>query len=401
MKKYPRPLTLTFIQRKDLGFGKYFDRDGLYLRVRKSGIKYWEHRVHINGRFHTIGLGRFPIVNLKEARSQVRRHLLLVEEGKDPLSMRSKEQIPTVAELAQTVLENHRHQWSNPTDPDAWLRRFELYVSKHIGSLPVSDVEPQDILKVLQPLWTAKRPTAMKVRQSLKQIMAHAIARGYRSDNPAGRSVSSVLPRGGAKRTHHRAVPYTEVATVLSAFENSNASLSSKLSLRFMVLTAARLKEVRGALWSEMDLVNRVWSVPAKRMKARNEHHVPLSSQSVSIIEQARAVLREDMLVFPSPTGGMLSNATHSVMFRKLGLACVPHGFRSSFRDWCGETGVKREIAEVCLAHTVGDAVEAAYLRTDLLELRRKVLDDWASYLNKTAASLPSDSEQSSNEEYR
>ena len=394
MKKYPRPLTSAFIQRQDLEPGKYYDRDGLYLRVRKTQSKYWEHRVYVNGRFHAIGVGRFPIVDLRAARSQVRRHLLLIEEGENPLSMRSKEKIPTVAELAEIVLEKHRHQWADSNAPNAWLRRFELYVSMPIGGLPVSDVEPEHVLKILQPLWATKRPTAQKVRQCLHQIMAHAVAEKYRTDNPAGRIISSLLMRGGAKRTHHRAVPYAEVATVLDAYQKSNASLASKLSLRFMVLTAARLGEVRGARWSEIDLNKRVWTVPAKRMKARNEHKVPLSFQSLEVLEQARELSGDDMLIFPSPTGGLLSNATHSVMFRKLGLACVPHGFRSSFRDWCGENGVPREIAEACLAHAVGNAVEAAYRRTDLLELRREVLDTWARHLEMTAPSHPNEGGQ-------
>ena len=385
MTTYPRPLTLTFIQSQPVPPGKYFDQDGLYLRVRRSGTKYWEHRVRVNGVLRTKGVGPYPVVSLKEARSQARRNLLLVEEGKDPFPKRLTAPVPTVAELVPEVIEKHRGNWSNPKEASRWFDLFNNHVLPHIGNRLVCDVERRDVMAVLSPIWNEKHATAVKVRRCLGELLEHAVASGYLADNPVDRVLCAVLRRGKTKKDHFPAAPYAHVAAVLDAVDRSGAMAATKHSLRFQVLTAARLGEVREARWSDIDFDKRVWTVPAERMKTRVEHGVPLSPQAIAVVEQARALGGANDLVFPSLGGAMLSNATHSKLLHELGFAWVPHGFRSSFRDWCGETGVAREVAEMCLAHAVGDPVEASYARSKLLERRRPIMEDWANYLDDRA----------------
>ena len=211
--------------------------------------------------------------------------------------------------------------------------------------------------------------------------MKWAIAQGYRTDDPAGEALLSALPTHTLAKTHYRALPHSEVPAALDTVRSSDAYPSTKLLFEFLVLTAARSGEVRFARWAEIDLSRSRWTVPAQRMKARREHQVPLSDRALAVLCEARERFSGDGLVFPSKTGRPPSDSTVSKLLRTLRIPAVPHGFRSSFRDWCGESGVSREVAEACLAHVIANKTEAAYARSDLFNLRVPVMQDWATYL--------------------
>ncbi len=246
-----------------------------------------------------------------------------------------------------------------------------------VGSNPTPSA---DVLGVLTPIWHTKPETARRVRNRIKAVMAWAIANGNRADNPAGDSLEPVLPRQSASKNHFPALPHKEVKGALEKIQESGAWDSTKLAFRFLVLTASRPGEVLGAVWPEFDLKNREWTIPAHRMRAGRQHRVPLSDSALDVLPQARSLSPETGLVFPNPTGKEMLNATMSKLAKDLELGAVPHGFRSSFRDWCADTGVAREVAEACLAHAV-DGVEGAYKRTDLFDRRRPGMDEWADYM--------------------
>ena len=221
---------------------------------------------------------------------------------------------------------------------------------------------------------------AQRTRQRISAVMKAAIAAGHRQDNPAGDAVTAALPKGGRKQRHQRALPYGEVAAALERVRESKAHPSTKLAFEFLVLTASRSGEVRLMAWDEVDLDIGLWTVPASRMKAGREHRVPLSSRAAIVLAEA-GERRENEIVFPSATGRRMSDNTLSKLLRDLGTEAVPHGLRSSFRDWCGESGHPRDVVEAALAHTIRNKAEAAYARTDLLARRRKLMEPWSGYL--------------------
>ena len=223
--------------------------------------------------------------------------------------------------------------------------------------------------------------------------MKWAIAQGYREDNPAD-AVLGVLPRVRHVAVHHRALPHAKVPAAIAAVHSSAAFPSTKLAFHLLVLTAVRSSEVRHARWEQIDFDAAMWVIPAHRMKTRVEHRVPLSGRALRVLHQARALSPGAELVFPSNSGAPIGKRTFAKLLRELGVEAVPHGFRSSFRDWCGETAVPREVAERCLAHVVRNDVEAAYARSDLYGRRAKVMEDWARYLDSDvcAENDPTDS---------
>ena len=221
------------------------------------------------------------------------------------------------------------------------------------------------------------------VRRRIGAIMKWAVAQNYRTDNPAGEAISAALPKSNGPAKHFRALPYSEVGAAIEKIRQSGAYIGTKLAFEFLVLTATRSGEVRGAKWREIDLEARVWIIPDKRMKTGREFRIPLSGRSIKILREAAELADGSGLVFPSVTGRPLSDATISKLVKENGIPAVPRGFRSSFRDYCAETGVAREVAEACLAHTVGSKMERAYFRSDLFELRREVMEEWAAFLGQ------------------
>ena len=368
--------------------GKYYDTFGLYLRVRPTGRRYWEQRVTVRGRRRTLGIGRYPIVTLRDAREVALENLRVVQTGGDPIQLRRAVQcVPTLTEAACAVLELHRSKWSSSRHAKLWMGSLEQHELPSLGSVPVSDLTSSDFLSVLTPIWSSIPETASRVRQRVSLVMRWAIVQGFRPDDPAGDALTSVLPTLPLTKTHYRALHHSAVSAALDTVRNSDAYPSTKLLFEFLVLTATRSGEVRFARWAQIDLSRSTWTVPAERMKARREHQVPLSTPAVAVLREARERFSGDGLVFPSKTGRPPSDSTVSKLIRELGIAAVPHGFRSSFRDWCGESGVSREVAEACLAHVVSNKVEAAYARSDLFNLRVPVMHDWANYL--TSGSQP------------
>ena len=387
MQEYERPLTNKFVQRAHLDPGKYYHKDGIFLRVRKSGSRYFEQRITIEGKRCNPGLGPYPIVTLALAEQLARANQCMVDEGKDPLSMKRalKQSVPTVEELAPVAFATLRPK-SNPRHAKVWLRTLEKHVFAHLGKRMVSEVTPADILNVLMLIWHQKPAMARMVRRCLSDVMTYAIGAGYRSDNPAGKVLRSVLPRNTKQSGHHRAIPHADVPKLLAALREARAMKCSKLALGFIVFTAARSAEVRLATWDEIDFDARVWTIPAARMKVACEHQVPLSPLAIAILAAARKLGDDTGLIFPSRKGRPISDGTLSNVLNKLDFDCVPHGFRSTFRVWCGDTGVSRELAEGCLAHVFGDPTQEAYKRSKWLEQRRPVMERWSAYVAETAA---------------
>ena len=245
-------------------------------------------------------------------------------------------------------------------------------------------------MAVLLPIWNEKRVTARRVRQRIGAVMRWAVAQGYREDNPAGEAIRAALPKNGFGPRHHRALPFAEVGGAIEMVRGSGAYPATVLAFEFLVLTACRSGEVRGAQWEEMDLEGREWRIPAERMKTHREHRVPLSRGALAVLREAQALADSSGLVFPSPRGRVLSEATISRLVRDLGIGAVPHGFRSSFRDWAAEcSDAPREVCELALAHVNTNRIEAAYRRTDLFERRRALMEQWAAFLAGPADSSP------------
>ena len=257
-----------------------------------------------------------------------------------------------------------------------------------IGTKRVDSIGAADVMEVLLPIWSTKRETARRVRQRIGAVMKWAVAQGYREDNPAGDAISAALPKNSVRRQHRKALPHAQVAEALQRARASKAHRATVLAFEFLVLTACRSGEVRGARWDEVDDATATWTVPPTRMKAKLEHRVPLSSRAVAVLDEAREIADRSGLVFPSPAGRVLSDSTLSRLLRDLDVGAVPHGFRPSFRDWAPECAdAPREVCELALAQVNGDRVEAAYRRSDLFEKRRELMDDWAAYLTAADAS--------------
>ena len=361
--------------------GKYYDLHGLYLRVSASGRRYWAQRITLGGCRRTLGLGCYPSVSLRVAREAALAHRRAVRAGNDPFELRRRESVPTFAEAARRVHSLWRPRWSHPRTAASWIRSLETHVFPAIGDRPISELAVSDLVAVLGPIRSTRAYLARTLRQRIARVMLWAVAEGHRTDNPAGDVLSSVLLRVSSAPVHHAALPHAEVARALARVRAVPGYPAPRLALEFTVLTAARSGEVRRASWSEFDLERSMWTVPAGRMKVRVEHRVPLSGGALGVLEQARTLSPGSSLVFPAKGGRALGDALLSQLLRDLQIPAVPHGFRSSFRDWCGETGVARELAEACLAHVVGSKVEAAYVRTDLFDRRVVVMEDWARYL--------------------
>ena len=360
--------------------GKYYDTLGLYLRVYPSGRKYWEQRFTENGSRRTEGIGRYPKVTLKQARGVALDNLQLLRPRAGPVDRLRRSSVPTLVAASREVLKLHRPKWNNPRQADIWYGSLKRYVFPRLGELPVSDITSDHLLEVLAPIWTSLNDTAQRVRQRLSAIMKWAVAQRYRTDNPA-EAVLGALPRVKRSKAHYPALPYADVADAIVLVRSSDAFLGTRLAFEFLVLTATRSGEVRSARWPEIDIHKARWTVPKERMKARVAHRVPLSMRSLEVLEEARQSFGCDGLVFPSPKGTVISDATISRLLKRLEVKAVPHGFRSSFRDWCGETSVAREVAERCLAHVIDNKVEAAYARSDLYNRRVPVMESWARYL--------------------
>jgi integrase len=382
----------------------FHDGDGLYFVCDRRGSRNWTFRYMVDGRARTLGLGRYPAVGLAEARRRVSKARDVRTNGYDPLERKDAERkakllarqtAMTFRQAADALLASKQDGWSERSAKE-WRLSLEAYAYPLVGMLSVAEIDNAAILRVLQQpketsdgkterLWTAVPDRAKKLQNRLETVIGWAIAGGHRTaDNPARWDIlkhqlpaKSSLPRGRVK--HHAAVAIGDMGEFMPRLRNAEGMGARALELA--ILTAARSGEVRGATWGEIDMENRVWTVPADRMKARREHRVPLSPAAVAILEAQPKGAAGD-LVFPAAKGGQLSDMTLSAVMRRMKLAAVPHGFRSTFRDWGSErTNFPSEMLEMALAHTVSDKVEAAYRRGDMFDKRRALMDAWAAFL--------------------
>lgn len=372
--------------------GYYADGDGLYLQVTASGAKSWVLRFMLNKRAREMGLGSTSDYSLAEARERAKKYRQLLDEGIDPIEHRKAEreknlmataQRKTFEECAYDYHRLHANGWKNVKHADQWINTLTTYAFPEFGKKDVSSVNKADVLRVLEPIWTTKTETASRVRQRIRAVLDWAAARDYRRghDPHIWDQITQSLPKTKdiKKSEHFAACPHTEVYGALQSIRNSAAGDSVRAAFEFIILTAVRSGEVRGAKWSEINFENKKWVIPAERMKAGKEHEIPLSPRAIEILKAQ--VGKHAELVFPSEKGKPFSDMTFSMLLRRLGHEFTVHGFRSTFRDWAGETtAFPREVIEHALAHQLKDKSEAAYARGTLFDKRRQLMEAWATY---------------------
>ena len=374
--------------------GRYYDRGGhgLSLLVSDRGSKRFEQRITVGGRRRTLGLGRYPDVSLRKARKRALRNRMLVDDGVDPLAQKHSEQrrVPTFAEAAEAVIALRRKTWTNPHMERRWRRSFEIYAYPRLGNLRVTDIETGQVAAALEAVHRRTPKSVPPIRQRIGLVLAWAVGHGYRKDNPCRDVVNAVTADIVPPAERHRALPYAEVPEAVTRIRGSDCWIGSRLLFEFVVLTAVRSNEGRGALWSEMDLDTGKWVVPAWRKKERSDHEVPLSTATLAVLkearespelENARRVHGNHDIVFPSMRGRVLYNNALSKMLQDLAIDAVPHGFRSSFRTWAQEERVDFDIAELCLAHAVGSDVARRYARSELYKQRIPVMENWGQHV--------------------
>ena len=394
MTRRPYRLSARFVAtvREPGRYGDGRGSGGLSLLVRRTAggdlAKSWAQRIIADGRARNLGLGTWPHVSLAEAREKCVLNRVARRRG-DLILAGRKRTVPTFAEAVDRVIAIHAAGWRDSGRSERqWRASLRDYAMWRLGEMPVNRIGTADVMAVLLPIWAGKRETARRVRQRISAVMRWAVAQGYREDNPAGDAIGAALPKTGVRTMHQPALPYPEVGGAMERVRASRAYPSTVLAFEFLVLTACRSGEVRGARWEEMDLEAREWRIPAERMKTNRDHRVPLSTGALAVLQEARSVADDSDLVFPSVRGRALSDATISKMVRELAIGAVPHGFRSSFRDWAAEcSDAPREVCELALAHVNSDRVEAAYRRTDLFERRRALMEEWAAFLDRACHS--------------
>lgn len=378
-------LSAAFVRTvKEPGF--YGDGHGLHLKVDASGAKRWVQRLVIHGKRRDIGLGSASLVSLAEAREAALQHRKAARAGDDPLAAKRRAMgVLTFEEAARKVHELSKPTWRNAKHGDQWLNTLTTYAFPALGTKRIDAITSADVLGALSAIWNEKPETARRVKQRIGTVFKWAMANGWRVDNPAD-TITKALPKHDRSKVEHRqALPYDQVGKALETVRNSDAGIVTKLAFEFLVLTATRSSETREAVWAEIDLERAVWTVPAARMKAKKPHRVPLSPRCLAILAKAETVKRDgDNLVFPGTKEGKpLSDMTLSKLMKDLGIAAVPHGFRSSFRDWAGEaTAHPREVIEFALAHVIKDKAEAAYARSDLFDKRMALMSDWSKFIS-------------------
>ena len=373
--------------------GMYRADPTLYLNIARGGSKSWIQRIAIGGRRHDIGLGPFPVIGLAEARRRAFANRVAIAEGRNPLADKHRAKVPTFREAAVQTFEANRPRWRNNKSVSNWIQGMEKRVFPVIGDMRVDQIGREDVLRILTPIWTSTPEIARKLRQRIRATLRWAQAHGYVEHNAAGEGIDGALPTMPAVKAHFRALPYPEAAAALATVESSGASLAGRLCLRFLVLTASRSGEARGATWSEIDEDARLWVIPPSRMKGGTEHRQPLSHAAMAVLDQARTLDDGSGFVFPSPRKRRrpMSDMTLTKILRTTGLAerTVVHGFRSSFRDWASEkTNAPHAVMELSLAHAVGSNVERAYARSDLLEKRRALMQRWADFVTASGAKV-------------
>lgn len=404
----PRKATgLTALTVRTAKPGRYGDGHGLYLLVRSPEARYWIFRFTRNGRMREMGLGRAGAdrnsVSLSEARKKCDELQSMLRNGIDPLARRDDDarevkaaalaaaaRATTFKVAAEHYINAKEAGWRNAKHSQQWRNTLATYAYPHIGDLPVGEIVISDVQAVLDPIWSAKPETAGRVRGRIEAILDYARVSKWRDgENPArwkGNLAHLLAPRDRvAGVRHHAALPWKDAPKFLTELRRQPGVAAR--ALEFLILTAARTGEVIGAKWSEIDLAEKVWTLPPERMKSRRQHRVPLTAPTISLIEAAlslRSDTRPDAALFPgSRPGSGLSIMAMTMVLRRMSRSDITvHGFRSTFRDWASDaaTTYPREVAEAALAHALNDKTEAAYRRTDLFEKRRRMMEDWVAY---------------------
>jgi integrase len=365
--------------------GRHADGGGLYLNVGPTGKKSWLFMwVPRGGKRREMGLGAYPTTTLAKARAKAAESRATIEEGRDPIAEKAKQAEPTFAECAEMYIGSIKSEWRNAKHEYQWKQTLSESYCAQILSKKVSTITTEDVLSVLKPVWQAKSETASRLRGRIERVLEFAKVKGWRSgENPAAwrGNLRNLLPkRQKLQRGHQPAMPYREVPAFVQRLRASEA-LAAR-ALEFAILTVGRSGEVVGAKWPEIDFDEKVWSVPKERMKAGVAHSVPLSGAAVKLLTTLHEH-RISEFVFARTKEKPLSDMAMLMLLRRMKLTDITvHGFRSSFRDWCGDaTAFPREVAEAALAHKVGDETERAYRRSDALEKRRKLMTAWANYV--------------------
>lgn len=376
--------------------GYYPDGGNLYLQVSASGSKSWLFRYTKGGKERQMGLGSLIAFTLAEARHRAKDQRKLLADGVDPLAIKRESQLQrrladsniiTFDKAAAAFIESHSPGWKNAKHGDQWRNTLATYASPVFGAMPVSNVNKALVLRVLEPIWRTKNETASRLRGRIEKILDWAKAQDYRTgDNPAAwrGHLEALLPAPGKvqKIEHHPALPWAQIGAFMCDLQAMPGSAA--LATELIVLTACRTSEALNSQWAEFDLDGALWTIPAARMKSGKEHVIPLSAAALAVMTKARAESPDSDIVFPGRKGKALSNMSCLAVLKRMGRGDLTvHGFRSTFRDWAGEsTAHPREVIEHALAHLLKDKVEAAYQRGTLLEKRRALMGDWSAYCN-------------------
>lgn len=391
-KKAKELSSLTVKRLTQKGLHAVGGTDGLHLQINENGAKSWILRIRIGNRRRDIGLGGFPKVSLSEARESARRIHQDVQQGIDPVQERkekraaqqaSKAAEVTFKKAAEQFIATKSTEWKGKKQKQVWENSLSEYAYPVVGNLQIRNIELSHIVKILEPIWKDKTETAVRLRGRIENILDWATVRNYRTgENPSRWKghLDKILPNPAKlkKKVHFPALPLNQVKKFMTSLNQKDGFGSQALA--FLILTVARSGEVRGAKWDEINFSSKVWTIPASRMKAGKEHRIPLSDAAVKILQSQP---RHDGVdyIFPALRGGMLSDTTLLAVMRRMNVTAVPHGFRSTFRDWVAEhTNFPSEVAEMALAHTIKSHVESAYRRGDLLEKRRQMMEQWANF---------------------
>lgn len=367
---------------------------GLYLYVNDAGARSWVLRTMVGGKRRHMGLGGFPDVPLAQAKEKARKARDEISRGIDPIAQRKAatslllaQQVmeKTFEQAAEGYLEAHEDTWKNPKHRTQWANSLKTYAYPFMGKLLVRDVHQEHVLSALEPIWKTKTETASRVRGRIESVLDWSTVRKFRTgENPARWKghLDMLLAAPGKiqKVEHHRALPIDEMQSFLADLRKREGTAAR--ALEFLILCASRSGEVRGATWAEVDLDAKVWTIPGERMKAGKEHRVPLTESTIQILN-TQLHQENDKVIFNAPRGGPLSDMAMTAVMRRMKVDAVPHGFRSTFRDWAREhTNYPRDLAEQALAHVLENKVEAAYRRGDALEKRRQMMHEWSVFCN-------------------
>lgn len=376
--------------------GRYWDSKttGLYLSVRSATSKSWHLRVPFRGGMRYPGLGSFKDVSVGKARELAHDMRKKARAGDDPIIARKLDRAGeiTFEQAARALHVERMKTWRNAKHQVQWLSSLENHAFGKLGKKPVAGIVSADVLEVLRPIWLTRPEAARRVKQRIAVVLDWAVAKGYRPEDKANAAIACRLglQRQPKRDKHHAAVFWPDIPEFLARVREFDATVSVRLALEFTLLTAGRTGEVIGATWDEIEQLGAIWTIPAKRMKANRPHRVPLSNQAMEVLRDARILLPNSRYLFPSGRDPRkpLSNMAMLMLMRRMKAGGVPHGLRSSFRDWCAFNRKDRDLAEAALAHVVQNKTEAAYLRDDLLEPRRALMQEWADFATgKTVAS--------------